>query len=78
MGAIMILKKVNFGENAHFLKSFSLWASSRLFVGCLKKGNILSQNPLGFGKKFVAINCIQYERVFKICYFHILNVAKFG
>jgi hypothetical protein len=23
-------------------------------------------------------NCLQYERVFKIIYFHILDIAKFG
>ncbi len=25
----------------------------------------------------ITINCIQYDRVLKIFYFHILNVAKF-
>jgi hypothetical protein len=52
------------------------------------KMNILSQIPYYLGKilsiffiQFKVLknhhNCLQYEKVFKVLYFHILNLAKY-
>jgi hypothetical protein len=51
--------------------------------------NILSQIPYFMGGKFSNFfikfkvlknhhNCLQYDKVFNILYFHILNIAKFS
>jgi len=46
----------------------------------LGKNKILCHN-FSFSIKSICKNphnCLQYERVLKISYFHILNIAKFG
>jgi len=50
------------------------------FVKNIFEKNTLLQNSLFLGTKIAKNhqNCLEYERVIKIFYFQILNIAKFG
>jgi hypothetical protein len=60
---------------SYFAKKIS-WRKEYYFTNSLFKKKIIDF----FIKKIIKVchNCVQYERVPKIFYFHILNIAKFG
>jgi hypothetical protein len=48
---------------------------------CHFEKNIMEKNYLTYFFNFLAKtphNCLEYDRVLKISYFHILNIANFG
>jgi len=53
-----------------------LWKNILLQVPCLLEFSFPKKNSLQIYKNHH--NCLQYERVLKNFYFHILNIAKFG
>jgi len=79
-------KVVNLFEK---LNQWFFWVNFRHFSKNIFKNEYFVTNSLFFGENFVKFfykfkvfknhnNCLQYEKVFKVLYFHILNITKFS